>query len=168
MVAGYSSGGGHVLHRCATGTYRGRYCHLRSDWPESRFPSTAAGAASFMGSHSSDQKKARRNLVPVPSVRRETGAGYVPCQHRRVPLAEIWNKRPYSLVPAKCCKYSADGAALPERAALNAPPGPPFFGWGGRAGGAAGAGGQRHHAVLHDGKKVRKVRNAFQPVKRQA
>ncbi len=75
MVAGYSIGGGHVLHMMC------------------------------------DLTIAADNLVPVPSVRRKTGAGYGPCEHRGTAGGSGKRNRP--LVPRNAAKQP-DGAALPE------------------------------------------------------
>lgn len=79
MVAGYSIGGGHVLHMM---------CDLTIAADNAIFGQTGPKVGSFDGGWGASymarivgQKKAR-NLVPVPSVRRKTGAGYGPCQHR--------------------------------------------------------------------------------------
>lgn len=112
MVAGYSIGGGHVLHMM---------CDLTIAADNAIFGQTGPKVGSFDGGWGASymarivgQKKARENLVPVPSVRRETGAGYGPCEHRGTAGGSGKRNRP--LVPRNAAKQP-DGAALPESCA---------------------------------------------------
>lgn len=112
MVAGYSIGGGHVLHMM---------CDLTIAADNAIFGQTGPKVGSFDGGWGASymarivgQKKATRNLVPVPSVRRKTGAGYGPCQHRGTAGGSGKRNRP--LVPRNAAKQP-DGAALPESCA---------------------------------------------------
>ncbi len=81
MVAGYSIGGGHVLHMM---------CDLTIAAENAIFGQTGPKVGSFDGGWGASymarivgQKKSARNLVPVPSVRCAAGAGYGAGQHRR-------------------------------------------------------------------------------------
>ncbi|MFP1557074.1 enoyl-CoA hydratase-related protein [Escherichia coli] len=95
-------------------------CDLTIAADNAIFGQTGPKVGSFHGGWASymarivGQKKSARNLVPVPSVRRKTGAGYGPCQHRGTAggsgketvrwCREMLRKQP-------------DGAALPESCA---------------------------------------------------
>ncbi len=81
MVAGYAIGGGHVLHVV---------CDLTIAADNARFGQTGPKVGSFDGGYGSGllarivgQKKAKRDLVPLPSVRRAAGTRDGPRQHRR-------------------------------------------------------------------------------------
>ncbi len=80
MVAGYSIGGGHVLHMM---------CDLTIAADNAIFGQTGPKVGSFDGGWGASymarivgQKKSARNLVPVPSVRRPAGAGYGAGEYR--------------------------------------------------------------------------------------
>jgi naphthoate synthase len=145
MVAGYSIGGGHVLHMMCDLT-------IAAKMPSSARPVRKSAHLTAAGAHptwrGSSGRKSARNLVPVPSVRCAAGAGHGAGQHRGP--AGGSGKRDRALVSRNAAKQP-DGAALPEGGAECR------LRW---SGGAAGAGGERHHAVLHD-RRGQEGRNAF-------
>ena len=110
MVAGYSIGGGHVLHMVCDLTIAADNAIFGQT--ESRFLRRRLGR--FLHGSYRRAEKSARNLVPVPSVRRKTGAGYGPCQHRGTAGGSGKRNRP--LVPRNAAKQP-DGAALPESCA---------------------------------------------------
>ncbi len=111
MVAGYSIGGGHVLHMMCDLTIAADNA-IFGQTAESRFLRRRLGR--FLHGSYRRAEKSARNLVPVPSVRRKTGAGYGPCQHRGTAGGSGKRNRP--LVPRNAAKQP-DGAALPESCA---------------------------------------------------
>lgn len=66
MVAGYSIGGGHVLHMMCDLTYRGGKRHLRPDRAKSRLFRRRLGRLLYGADRRAE--KSARNLVPVPPV----------------------------------------------------------------------------------------------------
>ena len=81
MVAGYAIGGGHVLHVV---------CDLTIAADNARFGQTGPKVGSFDGGFGAQlpgahrrPEEGARNLVPLPAVRREAGAGHGAGQHRR-------------------------------------------------------------------------------------
>lgn len=109
MVAGYSIGGGHVLHMM---------CDLTIAAENAIFGQTGPKVGSFDGGWGASymarivgQKKSPRNLVPVPPVQRTGSAGYGPGEYRGAACRS--RKRDRALVPRDAAKQP-DGAALPE------------------------------------------------------
>ncbi len=135
MVAGYSIGGGHVLHMM---------CDLTIAAENAIFGQTGPKVGSFDGGWGASymarivgQKKAREIwfLCRQYDAQQALDMGLV---NTVVPLADLEKE-----TVRWCREKQPDGLALPESGAerrLRRP------GW------SAGAGGQRHHAVLYDGR----------------
>ncbi len=100
MVAGYSIGGGHVLHMMCDLTIAAEKRHLRSDWPESRFLRWRLGRFLY-GAHCwAEKKRVKSGSCAVSTTRNKRWIWALSTPWCRW---QIWKKKP-CVGAAKCCK----------------------------------------------------------------